>query len=345
MILQSKNGKGWGRFGIITALMIIFLIALLSCVEEPDDLMPWQHSDEWTRISASGGQVGPCVYSIMEDRNGNMWFGTNNGVTRLSENGTLTRFGQQEGILGTHVYAIIEAADGTFYMGTNQGFTISSGETVSNIETLLDTKFEVLDIIQDSRKNIWLATDLFGAIFLSAEDGELYQPNYSECPGCYYANSVFEDSKNNIWIGSMGGALKYDYNSLKIYSAANGLSSNAVQSIAEDRWGDIWIGPRGGKDLGRFNGSSIELVTMLTDYDTDYVMDIMLDKSGDLWFGLVSAGAVKYNGSFMRQYVESDGLTDPSVMSLYTDSKGNIWLGSLSSGVFKFSPGIKSKHE
>ncbi|MFO7923883.1 MAG: two-component regulator propeller domain-containing protein [Bacteroidales bacterium] len=331
--------------GLLPAgLMLIFLTSLISCVDEPDDLIPWQHSDEWTRISASGGLSGNCVYSIMEDRSGNMWFGTNNGLTRLSENGQLTRYGQQDGLLGMHVYAIMEAADGTFYMGTNRGLTISYGETVSNIETLLDYEFEVLDIIEDNRNNIWFATDLFGAIFISDDDGNLYQPDYTDCAGCYYANSVFEDSKNNIWIGSMGGALKYDYNSLKIYSAANGLSSDFVQSIAEDRWGDIWIGPRGGKNIGRFNGSSVQLVTMLTDYDTDYVMDIMLDKSGDLWFGLVSAGAVRYNGSVMRQYAASDGLTDPSVMSLYTDSKGNIWLGSLSSGVFKYTPGIKSTH-
>ena len=341
--MRYVKNHGSGRSGIITGLMLVLVITLVSCVDEPDDLMPWQHSDQWTHISTSGGLAGNCVYSMMEDRSGNMWFGTNNGVTRRSENGKLTRFGQ-EGILGTHVYAILEAADGTIYMGTNHGLTISSGETFSNIETLLDNKFIVFDIIEDGRKNIWLATDLFGAIFLSAEDGELYQPDYSGCPGCYFANSVFEDSKNNIWIGSMGGALKYNYNSLKIYSAENGLSSDAVQSIAEDMWGDIWIGPHGGKDMGRFNGSSIELVTMHTDYDTDHVMDIMLDKSGALWFGLVSAGAVKYNGSFMRQYVKSDGLTDPSVMSLYTDSKGNIWLGSLSSGVFTYSPGNTSKH-
>ena len=105
-------------------LPAIFIAALMagfsSCVEEPDDLIPWRHADEWTNISTSGGLSGSCVYSIMEDSLGNMWFGTNSGVTMLSPEGQFTRYGNSDGTGGddfSFLFATIKRYESCMSLG------------------------------------------------------------------------------------------------------------------------------------------------------------------------------------------------------------------------------------
>ena len=321
----------------------ILLLIVISCIKEPDDLIPYIGQDEWVNLTTSNGLSGNTVYSIKEDSNGNLWFGTNNGITKLSPSQQITRYSQANGLLGMHIYAIEEIYDGTMFFGTNRGLTLYDGQTFTNYEVLIGEEWVISDILMDSRKNIWFATDIFGAIYLSYQDDNFYQPTYGDCSGCYYANAVFEDSNRNIWISSLGGALRYNYTSLLRLTTTNGLSTDQVMSIGEDRWGNIWIGPFNGKNMGKYDGQSVKLVSLLTDYNTDHVMDVTTDKRGNLWFGLISAGAVKFNGNFMRQFTASDGLTDPTIMDIYCDSKGNIWFGSLSSGAYKYTPALNQE--
>jgi ligand-binding sensor domain-containing protein len=325
---------------LLPAILLLIFNSLTSCVKEPDDVAAWTDTNKWLNITTLNGLSGDRVYSITEDRVGNIWFGTDNGATRMDTVGNFSKFGQKEGIPGKHVFSVTEASDGLLYFGTVNGLTVFDKENVYTLDKIGDHEIEVYSVIEDSRKNLWIATWQYGAIYYSFADRIWYQPDYSGCAGCFYANSLFEDSGKNIWIGSNGGALKYDFKSLKKFTAADGLSADQVQSIAEDRWGDIWMGPRGGKSPGRYDGKKIELVTMLSNQEDEYIMDITRDKKGDLWFGMLLAGAVKFDGMFMRQYVESDGLKDANILSLHADSKGNIWFGTLSSGVYKFTPPI-----
>ena len=66
--------------------------------------------------------------------------------------------------------------------------------------------------------------------------------------------SLFEDSKNNLWIGTLGDGLsKYNIEkkSFKRYDKNTGLIHETVFSITEDHNGTIWIG--GNKGLTKLN--------------------------------------------------------------------------------------------
>jgi ligand-binding sensor domain-containing protein len=340
--ISLKHPRETNKISVFLPPFIFLLIfnILTSCVKEEDDLAAWSDTNKWLNISTNNGLSGDRVYSITEDKKGNIWFGTDNGATRMDAGGNFEKYGQKEGIPGKHVFSVKESSDGILYFGTINGLTIFNGETMYTLDKIGDYEIEVYDVLEDTRGNLWIATYQYGAIYYSFDDNMWFQPDYSGCYGCFLANSLFEDSRKNIWIGSNGGALKYNFKSLEKFTAADGLSVDQVQGIAEDRWGDIWMGPRGGKHLGRYNGKNIELVTMLSNQEDEYVMDIIRDKKGDLWFGMLLAGAVKFDGMLMRQYVESDGLKDASILSIHADGKGNIWFGTLTSGVYKFTPPV-----
>jgi ligand-binding sensor domain-containing protein len=52
------------------------------------------------------------------------------------------------------------------------------------------------------------------------------------------------------------------------------------------------------------------------------------DMRGNLWFGSMGGGIIKYDGYSFSSYREEDGLIDNFVYSIYEDSKGNLWIGT-----------------
>ncbi len=336
----TKPGNDSAKIKIL--IILVFAIIASSCVKESDDLIPFVDQDKWINLNTSSGLSGNTVYSIKEDSNGNIWLGTNNGVTKININGGVTRYGSANGILGTSVYAIMQADNGVFYLGTEKGITITNWQTYQNYSKIAGQDVEVYKIVQDRRNNIWLATNYWGGIYIDNQTGYVMLFNYGSCGDCWFANTVLEDSAGNIWIGTMGGVFRYNYTTGIHFTTENGLQTNEIISIGEDRWGNIWFGGFLGKNVSRYNGSNISNVPLFTDNVSDIVSDIRIDNWGALWFGLIGSGAIRFDGSVMKQFGQNEGLKSPSVISIYPDSKGNIWFGTLSGGVFKYTPGLRS---
>lgn len=65
-----------------------------------------------------------------------------------------------------------------------------------------------------------------------------------------YVNTLFEDSKGNIWIGTAFGLSVYNEESgVDTYNTGHGLLSNNVFAIAEDPEGRIWVGTPAGINI------------------------------------------------------------------------------------------------
>ena len=74
----------------------------------------------WTNLTTADGLAGNIVYSIAEQSDGVLWFGTNQGVSRYDGKGW-TNLGTPQGLLEDHVYAIAIAPDGDVWAGTRRG--------------------------------------------------------------------------------------------------------------------------------------------------------------------------------------------------------------------------------
>ena len=79
----------------------------------------WNGS-RWENLSSKDGLAGDIVYSIAQDKNGTMWFGTNNGVSRY-DGKTWRHIGKQHGLHDSNVYALAVAPNGDIWAGTRGG--------------------------------------------------------------------------------------------------------------------------------------------------------------------------------------------------------------------------------
>lgn len=130
------------------------------------------------------------------------------------------------------------------------------------------------------------------------EDTTSISANFIKC--------VYNDSKNNLWVGTMGGGLNlYDRknNSFVRFQPSpskNSISSLNITSITEDREGNIWLGTAT-KIINKYIVDKDSFVVYDLDaYDyldrgLSSVHKILCDKNGVIWVGMGQGEVFRIN--------------------------------------------------
>jgi ligand-binding sensor domain-containing protein len=153
--------------------------------------------------------------------------------------------------------------------------------------------------------------------------------------------SIFQDSKGNLWFGTLGdGIARFDGKTLKYYSKSEFFQGdNNVHAIAEDKNGNMWFGT--GHGAIKYDGKTFRSYTEKNGLSNIGVgrKSILVDKSGNIWVG-TQGGVFRYIPS-----ADSIGgkcfslfhlLAPINVTDIMEDKTGNIWFASQYNGVFRY---------
>jgi signal transduction histidine kinase/ligand-binding sensor domain-containing protein len=290
------------------------------------------------------------VLAILEDKSGNLWFGTEGGGVSKYDGESFLHFTENEGLSNNSVFSILEDKSGNLWFGTNGGGVIKYDPAKSGTSSGSFTHFtekeglsnnNVWSILEDKSGNLWFGTWDGG---VSKYDGESFS-HFTEKEGLSNNRvlSILEDKSGNLWFGTFGGGVsKYDpaetgtsSGSFHHFTEKEGLSNNIVFSIAEDKSGNLWFGTIGG-GVSKYKRESFRHFTGKEVLSSLNVLSMLEDKSGNLWFGTLDGGVSKYDGDSFTHFTENEGLSDNSVRSILEDKSGNLWFGTFGGGVSKF---------
>ncbi len=158
-----------------------------------------------------------------------------------------------------------------------------------------------------------------------------------------YVVEIFEDSKNNLWFGTINnGAAKYDGKALTYLTTENGLIGNTVTSFAEDKEGNIWFGTHSG--LSKYDGKTFTNFTDKNGLVNNMVSGLLIDKKGTLWIGTWD-GVSRLEGTAFSTFTlpipDVELLPYQSTMhwvsEIIEDKYGNIWFSRDGYGVCKYN--------
>jgi ligand-binding sensor domain-containing protein len=137
--------------------------------------------------------------------------------------------------------------------------------------------------------------------------------------------SILEDRKGNFWFGSIGsGVYYYDGKTFQNFTTEEGLVNNNVTHIYEDKAGNIWFGTQGG--VSCFDGTSFRNYTMKDGLSNNDVNTIIEDKTGKFWLG-TRGETYSFDGTSFTHFTNAENTPFINVRSIIEDKKGNIWLG------------------
>ena len=273
-------------------------------------------------ITEEDGLSQNSIYCIYQDREGFMWFGTQDGLNRYDG------------------YNII-----TFRHDPEDSNSISHSW--------------IWDIFEDRDRNLWIAT-WYGLNRYDPHTNQFkaYLPD-STNPGAILGDrpaAIREDADGNLWIGTWGGGLnkfikkddRFDH-FLNIPGDDHSLPANYVRKLFLDRSGRFWVGTWNGLALMTKSDSSVRFIR----YDCDdssrappggrRITSITEDEQGNIWAGTFGGGLLRIdpeNARCTRYLYETSGnhaAGSNDISSVLIDDHHNVWAGTFSDGLIRLS--------
>lgn len=195
------------------------------------------------------------VYSILKDREGGIWVGTNAGGINYLTPGTnwFNTFCYTPGKTsapGKVINSFCENTDGTIWIGTdNKGLWNYNPHDQSFTPVSLDAQNPNLSVhaLYCDHHELWVGTYAHGVYRLNSATGKV--TNYSDKnikglnPGSVYA--IYKDSSGRLWFGTQTGILYYDIFSNSFVTIADLGYNSYITDITEDANHTIWFASQG----------------------------------------------------------------------------------------------------
>lgn len=271
-----------------------------------------------TYFSNPEGFYNQTVYAINEDKDGNMWFGTDQGVYKY-DGKTFKNYNQKDGLAQLDITrkGILVDESGNIWVGTHGGVyrydpTVDSegGKSFSLFKEL--GTLNIAGIMEDKSGNIWFATSENGVFRYDPSSGEIINITEKEGLGENYAGGIAQDKAGNMWFTMKNGICKYDPSAslraggkaLTEYTAKDGLGGTEFWGIYIEESGIIWVTARGSTtrfdpSISLPNPKAFKVFTP-TDGLNCCVQSMFQDKAGNMWWG-TGQGLYRFDGSRFYQ--------------------------------------------
>jgi ligand-binding sensor domain-containing protein len=276
-----------------------------------------------------GNQISGVVRTVFQDKKGDFWFGTQNGLCRYNKNGLVYFKIKDKNNQGVCVYTIIADKFGNVWIAFDGGIGKYDGTyfTIYYEKDIL-TKSGIWSLAADRSGMIWIGTTQGVYTF----DGEALTPfeipegKVDPTKGVSTSkmiHSIMEDNKGNMWFATNGGAYMFDGNILKNISEQGGLQSNFVNKIIENAHGKYWISTS--KGLFQYDGNSFYNLTEKLLGKDEGVGYIFEDKNGTIWFTANKRDIYSYNGETFQKIQIKEGEFSPMPFQIYQDQLDRLW--------------------
>lgn len=318
------------------------------------------------RLGSAEGLSQVAVSTIVQDRQGFIWVGTQEGLYRYDGYSfeVFYHIDDDPGSLSHDtIWDIHPDSGGFLWVGTDAGlnrfdpatsqfetFTLDDDAGLGGRHNIIHTVFE------DKAGKLWIGTGV-GLARLNADESITHFHHDAADPASIGRGSVraiYEDSLGNFWVGTeFGGLNLMDRHSEQFssYTRENGgLTDNYVRDIVEhdDR---LWVSTFNGgvsvlnRQTGEITGIRAEPGST-TGLAENRIRALLEDQRGDLWVG-TDGGLHLWQPeteSFTRYIhdpTDIHSISDNTVFELFQDAGGVIWVGTFN-GISKWNANIET---
>ncbi|MCF7567642.1 response regulator [Sabulilitoribacter arenilitoris] len=353
-IVNDKNGELW----IATELDGLFRYS------------PKQNNNSFKQYnnldSSKTGQKHHMYISVFCDKSGKIWAGTDgDGLYSINPvNDKITTYKHEEtnkfSISNNTIININEDSKGNIWVLAKKGEINILPNNNNNIKYYNglenNTPTNVLSILKSSDNSLWLGTDGKGLNRVFPNNTKVqYDINKK---GEYffegrYVQSLVEDAKGNIWIGTYQKGL-WVYNKDSRYftkvntSNSSGIYASDIRALFKDSKNRIWVASS--NSINVFSDNQEQVANF--DYDDNGLfgsisMAINEDENGTIWAGINPNKLFKFNENFNdinKSYFtkhnyflkQKNDSRNYNIHSLLPDYKGNLWILCASGMLQKF---------
>lgn len=306
------------------------------------------------------------IIDIAEDKNGYIWFATEDGLNKL-EGGVFSPFykkdkGKSLNLTGNELNCLLDDPQkpilwiGTQRAGLNT-FNYQTNEQIifqhdPNDPHSIATN-DVTDLAIAADGNLWITTYWRGIEYLNKETRKFTHYNQETVPDLPSNTiwTVIDDHKGSLYIGhAQHGMSILSIKDKKIKNFTynkndnKSLPSNNVQCIFKDNTGNIWVGT--GRGLALFNPNTEEFIWLGEKNPSlsHLVYDIQQFNENQLWvatelggIAIIDLSKTLFNTAEEIHVIQAGNneynLNNSTIRCLFQDSHQNIWAGTWGGGI------------
>lgn len=343
LVAGSKTGEVWrctseglarlqqGRWVVVLSdVPWKSAAAQVRCIFEDSQGALWIASSRMGLYRFSNGQLTHLQTSfsaasfIMEDREGNLWVGTDgNGVAQLREKNHQL-YNTHSGLPQDACSALAEDPSGAIWVANRAGGPIKIVDFVPQAPTENST-------INKTFSNL-VCADREGYLWFGGGSGGLWRARLSALDR---VEKMPEPSGNfNLLYCARNGDVWFARNNLLGYYR-EGISHllplepwvqlGRFQSIAEDRSGNVWFGTSEGS-LVKYDGKNLMLFDDHGRLPKQSIHSLYIDEADVFWIATADGLGVK-EGDRLQMISQAQGLADNLIIQVLEDDHGYLWLG------------------
>lgn len=275
------------------------------------------------------------IYSIFEDREHNIWVGSEEGLSRLTPKvfKTVTK---NDGLKVNTVVSVCAASDGSVWIspwGGGLNHWVDGNMILLNRTNGLSSNY-IMALAEGHDGSLWAGADNGGALnqikndqitVYGQKDGFVMSPATA-------TTALFEDERGVLWIGSRDLLQWWDGKSFRRFSTSDGLSHPKINAICGDGHGVVWIGTEGG--LTRWKAGKFEDLAAKNSLLKIPILSLYEDLDGRLWIGTKGSGLLELKDDEIHEFTTAQELFSDAIYAILEDNHNNLWLNS-SRGIFR----------
>jgi ligand-binding sensor domain-containing protein len=281
------------------------------------------------------------VRSMLQDRTGFLWIGTENGILRY-DGARFKEFGRSQGLFGTWVLAMHLDQSGRLWVGTDGGLSYLSEEG-----RFISIPFHGKPIRLLSGSTI--SSDASGSVLAISDDGllkltraggpdwscHLLVANESLQPPAQDLTSILVSRDGSVFAGCGTGLCQLSEKGTVLVSQRDGLPPATWNTLYEDRAGRIWT--RGLSHVATLSpsGRRVEVHDLPQPASGQLLPQFAEDAQGNVITGLNNSIARFEHGRW-RVFSRANGLAAVPVESVFVDREGSLWIGYMGHGLRKW---------
>lgn len=327
-----------------------------------------QKTINFQKLKIQDGLSNSNVLSILQDRYGFMWFGTNDGLN-MYDGEKIEVFKNdptlQNSLSNNTILSLFEDSQGNLWISTSSGLNKYDRESDSfeifKVHPDIDDPATnaVIQAIEDSKGNIYIATVLDGIQKLNKNSG-IFIPlvrDSSDASGLDLVLSLYITPNDDISYFHMNTSegkqdmrvysqetkeiTVIDIPPIKSNPIIGGVRGLGISCGINDKNGEIWLGTADGR-LFKFNPQNHSFEGHEIDSGI-LLMSITEDDFNNFWIASIGEGLIKFNketGEIHKYKNDPNNqfsFSHDMVFATYCDRTGIIWIGN-ALGVDRFDP-------
>ncbi len=295
----------------------------------------------FTNFTTKDGLYSNNVIAIIQDKSGNILLGTSNGIFKY-DGKAITKYPVPDtlsitcmledkdgnlwfGTMGKGIYRYNGKTLDNFLNRNKQEYNLGENNQL------------IIDILQDKNGNLWFSSWNGGGVWRF--DGNNFK-NFLPSADYYKANqdkrsfnnpqstfknsasttyspsqdhitddmifSMTEDNSGNIWFATRNhGICRYNGKTFTSIGRNEGFNSGGAMAILQDDKSNFWIATA---DIGVwfYDGKTFKNFTENDGLVNNAVMSILKDKNGNLWFGTKWFGLSRFDGKTFTTFSQYD---------------------------------------